>query len=419
MSNLKNKVALVIDNGLFVDVALKLSEQFGKVLYWSPWQSAFPSSSKMLPGDGFDEIERIKWRADAMEKADVIVYPDVYYGDEQAMLDKKGYRIWGSRKGESLELNRVAAKKMMKSIGLPVGPYAVIHGLEELRAYLKDHSNVWVKLSANRGDAETFHVERYDLIEPRLDELEHRLGAKKTIIEFIVEDSIEPAVEFGYDGFTIDGQWPVRTFFGLERKDLGFIGKVIEYDYFPAVMKHPNTMLEPFFAQNKYRGWYSSELRITDKDTAYLIDPCCRAASPPHEIYLEIFDNWPEIVWNGSAGEMTEPNATAQYGVCAMIHSAWATKNWLPVRFPESIRRFVKLRNHCRIDGVDYFVPQPDSDLPEIGAVVGLGNTLEEAKQHLLDNAAQVEGYDLDIKTDCIESAEEEIEEAKQYGIDL
>ncbi len=409
----------MIDNGLFVDVALNLASQFGKVMYWSPWKSAFPSSSKMLPGDGFDEIERVKWWGDAIQRADILVYPDVYYGDEQALLDKHGYRIWGSRKGESFELNRSGAKKLIKSVGLPVGPWTMIQGLEELRAYLKQHQNVWVKVSANRGDAETFHVERYDLIEPRLDELEHRLGAKKQIIEFIVEDSIEPAVEFGYDGFTIDGKWPMRSFFGLERKDLGFIGKVVEYSEFPEVLKKPNTVLSDFFAQHHYRGWYSSELRVTDKDTAYLIDPCCRLPSPPHEIYLEIFDNWPEIIWNGSVGEMTEPNATAQYGVCAMIHSAWATKNWLPIRFPESIRRFVKLRNHCRIDNVDYFVPQPDSDLPEIGAVVGLGNTLEEAKQHLMDNAEQVEGYDLDIKTSCIESAEQEIEEAKKYGIEI
>jgi len=421
MTDLSTKVVTVIDCGIFPDVALTIAPAFKQCFYFSPWQSAFPSSSKILPGDGFDEMERVKWKWKAVAKSDLIIFPDVYFGDEQEFLAKMGIPIWGARRGEMLELNRAGAKELMKEVGLPVGRYEVIHGVRKLRDYLKSNENVWVKLSCNRGDAETFHSPRYDLIKPRIDDIEHRLGAKATIIEFVVEDSIdgEQTVEFGYDGFVINGQWPVRSFFGVERKDEGFKGRVIEYADFPPVLKKPNELLTPYFKEHNYRGFYSSELRVTDQETAFLIDPCCRAASPPHEIYMEIFDNWPEIMWQGAHGELAEPHTVKKYGVCAMIHSTWATKNWLPIRYPDSVRPYVKLRYHCRIDGVDYFVPQPDSDLPEIGAVIGLGDTMEEAEDHLRENAAQIQAYDIDIKLGCLEDADEDIEKAKQYGIEV
>lgn len=419
MSDLSTKVCTVIDNGIFVDIALTIAPAFKQCFYWSPWQSAFPSSSKLLPGDGFDEIERVRWLWDAIHKSDLVVFPDVYFGDLQVHLDALEMPVWGARRGEMLELDRVKTKQILKKLGEPVGPYAVVTGIDDLRSYLKDHPNVWCKLSSNRGDAETFKCENYDLIEPRLDEIEWRLGAKATIAEFVVEDDISPAVEFGFDGFVVDGYWPERSFFGIERKDEGFIGKVIEYSDFPDVLKRSNTALSQYFERKRYRGFYSSELRVTDKDTAYAIDPCCRAASPPHEIYMEIFDNWPDIMMAGAKGELVAPNQTAKYGVCAMIHSPWASKNWLPLKIPNDIKRFVKLRNHCRIDGVDFFVPQPDSDLPEIGAVIGLGNTLDEAKNQLHANADQIKGYDLDIKLSCLDEADEDIEEAKKFGIEI
>lgn len=417
--SLSSKVVTVIDNGLFVDIALRIAPAFKKVYYWSPWQSAFPSSSKMLPGDGFDEIERVRWKWDAIKKSDLVIYPDVYYGDEQIAVAEMGKRVWGARKGEMLELDRLKTKKILKAIGEPVGPYATVTGLANLRSYLKEHPNTWVKISSNRGDAETFHCETYELIEPRLDEMEHRLGAKKTVIEFIVEDSIDDAKEFGYDGFCIDGQWPVRSFFGIERKDELFIGRVVEWDEFPQVLKQSNEALSPYFKEKNYRGFYSSELRITEDEKAYLIDPCARAASPPHEIYMEIFDNWAEIFWKGANGELAVPNPVKKYGSCAMIHSSWASKNWLPLRFPEEVRPWVKLRNHCRIDGVDYFVPQPDSELPEIGAVVGLGDSREEAEEALRHNAEMIKAYDVDVKLGSWDEVNDEIEEARKFGITI
>lgn len=769
--DLKSKVVTVVDCGLFVDIALKIAPAFKHVYYWSPWQSAFPKSNSLLPGDGFDDIERVKWLFKAIEKSDLVIFPDVYFGDLQIVVEQMGKAVWGSRRGECLELDRWGTKQMLKELGMPVSRAVLVRGTSQLRDYLKDNPNVWVKISTNRGDAETFQSESYELISPRIDELEYKLGGKKEICEFIVEDHLDAEIEVGYDGFCIDGNFPKRSFAGFELKDAGFIGSVKEYKELPDFMREPNDKLAPFFEQHRYRGFYSSELRVTKDKTAYLIDPCCysedtdiltdkgwkrisaldhtekvctlnpetrnieyqrpsdyvsyqfsgnmvrftspksvidllvtpnhsmwvshrdkhatleefradavcghsylprtgewvgespeffvlpeyhsewisgkgagiykrcdretiripirtwiqflafylsegncdewcvhisqtkhkdafrkviaslpfkwtehrkgfrlfdvqlvsylqrfpkrhergidpfvkelspglinlfldayclgdgnrkgsqriftttsrlsaddlqelclksgscadisvgtpagtpvaisggkytskhdallvrerktfdtyyfegwntsrhalylsrqaydgrvycvtvpnhivyvrrngkpvfsgncRAASPPHEIYLEIFDNWPEIFWHGANGRVVDPDPVARYGVCAMIHSSWATRNWLPLKIPDAVRRFVKIRNHCRIDGVDYFVPQPDSELPEIGAVIGLGDTLEDAIAQLEYNAEQIKGYSLEIKLDAIPEAMQQVERGKELGIDL
>ena len=414
----KHLTALAIDNGLFVDFALRIAPHFNQLFYWTPWQSAFPKSNQLLPGDGFDEMERVKYLFDAIEKADVIIFFDVYWGDLQERLVREGRTVWGSRKGELLELSRMRSKQLLRKYGVEPSPAVSVRGLADLREYLKEHENVFVKISCNRGDFETFESKRYELSEPKLDELEHHLGAKKLIAEFVVEESIDPAQEWGIDAFTIDGQWPVRTFSGFESKDVAFVGRVIEWAEIPEYLREPNEKLTPFFENYQYRGFFSTELRITPERKTFLIDPCCRLPSPPNEIQQMVFDNWAEILTAGAMGRMVDPHTVHKYGVCAMIHSSFADQNWQSLKFPEDVRPFVKLRNHCKIDGVDYVVPQ-SVGLPEVGAVIGLGNTLEEAMDHLRENSQQVEGYFLDIKTDSLDSMLETVEAGKELGIDL
>lgn len=418
MTDPSQVIATVVDNGLFCDFALNLAPHFKKLFYWTPWESSFPKSNSLLPGDGFDQMERVRDKWTAIRQSQLVIYFDVYYGAEQELVESLGKFVWGSRRGESLELDRMSAKQILREHGVQPSEATGIEGLENLRVYLQEHDEVWVKVSTVRGDFETFKSRNYQLSEPKLDELEHKLGAKKLIARFVVEPDISPAVEWGIDAFTIDGQWPRRTFSGVEVKDLGFIGKVMEWEAIPAYLRQPNEALSEWFKAKRYRGFFSTELRITEDRQTYLIDPCCRLPSPPNEIQQMMFDNWPEIILAGAQGEMIEPNAVHQYGVCAMIHSSWADKNWQAVKFPEAVRPWVKLRNHCQIDGTDYVVPQ-EVGLPEIGAVVGVGDTLDEAIEHLETNAPQVEGYYVEIKLDAIQTAMEERQKAASVGIKI
>jgi len=418
MTNYKNKSVCVFDNGLFVELAVTLTKFFGTVYYYCPWTDGYPKSNRLLIGQGIPNVRRLRDLWEAVDEIDLFVFPDVYEGDLQIHLANIGKRVWGCRNGAELELDRVASKEHCKKVGIDIGPYKAIRGLDALRTFLKENDNQYVKVSATRGDMETFKASSYRLIEPRLDELEHTLGARKRIQEFVVEAAIEPAVEVGYDGYVIDGKFPKRAFYGIEVKDKGFIGRTKPYEKLPEEIKDCNEKLGPTFREFKYRGFYSSEVRITPEHKAYLIDPCCRCGSPPNEIYQLLFTNLADILWEGAAGVVVEPEFAGKWGAELLLISSWADKNWQAIEFPKSIRDNVKLRNMTMIEGRYYFVPQW-TGMPEIGAVVAIGNSQKEVVDECRRLAEKVQGHYVEVFPDSLDSASDEIEKLAKYGIEF
>lgn len=416
MSELSDKTICVVDRGLFTSWATKLSESFGRVLLFIDWRDAFPTSTTYSIGEGMPGVEKIDDLFDHIHEVDCFFFPDVYDGGLQTHLRSLGKPVWGSGHGDELELNRWHTKHLLKQIGLPVQHVARVVGLDDLREYLKENDDVYVKVSLLRGDCETFHSETYDLIEPRLDEIEHKLGARKYTKEFIVEDAISPALEVGYDGYTIDGQFPESAILGVEEKDLGYIGVVKPYRTFSQQVRIVNDKLSPILAEYQYRNFFSSEIRLGRDKEPYLTDPCCRAGSPPSEVYMEIALNWPEIIWGGAHGELVQPKWEFKYAVEAMIHCGWAAQNNEAVHFPEKIERWVKLRNAAKINGHWLVMPQT-VNLPEIGAVVATDNSLLGAIKKLKEYSDQIQGYDIDVKLSSVLSVLSSIEEGQKKGI--
>jgi len=408
------KSVLVIDCGLFVELAVTLSKSFGKVWYYSPWTSAFPKSNQRLVGDGIPGVMRCNNPWDILDEVDLFVFPDVYEGPLQVYLDSKGKRVWGSRKGENLELYRDWSKEYMSKAGLDIGKYEVAVGMDALRKMLKARPNVWVKINITRGDMESFYSKNYNLIEPRLDELEYSLGAKKDKMEFFVEDSIDDAVEVGYDGYCVDGQFPSIAMWGLEIKDRGYVGFVTKDTRQPLQITDTNQKLSSILKKFKYRNFFSTEMRVTKDGTAYPIDVCARLSSPPGELIQAMYENLPDIIWNGAEGKLVEPLIAGKFGVEVMIHSSWADKNWEAVQFPKSIRDNVKFRNLTIINNKYYVVPQAVG-LPEIGAVVAVGNTLEDAVAKAREYCKQVEGYFITCCVESLDEAETEMAKLKSY----
>lgn len=444
----KDKTCLVWDNGLFVHVALKLAESFGKVFYGGPYITAFPKSNNTLPGDGLDEITRVLDFWPIARESDLIVFPDVMFADMQEQCDQMGLRVYGSRWGENLELRRWATKQLLKRLDMPVAESHLITGMVELRAFLQERKGKWwIKTDRYRGDFETFCSEEYDDVEPKLDELESQLGRKSRIYKFIVERDIPAILEVGYDGDTVDGQFPSDSdtcLFGIERKDLGYVGIAKPYGEFPDGVRWVNRKLSPWLKEHKYRGLFSTELRMqktedvptdapkpfrdcpmlwnlgesVDGFFVFLTDPCCRAASPPSELYMEWVTNWDEKMWEGSQGRFVPSEASDKYGIEIMLHSAWADRNWQPVRFPDSIKQFVKLRNLCMIDGVYSAVPQAVG-LPEIGAVIASDDDLKEGIRKCLLRASQVSGYFIEPKSEAVQQTISEIQMAQENGVEF
>jgi hypothetical protein len=416
--DLSQKVALIIDNGLFVEIGKTLSVSFKKVYYWMPWVSGFPKSNQYIVGNGIEGIERIQYIWDYIDKIDIFIFPDVYFGDLQLYLVSIGKLVWGGRKGEEMELYRDKMKEYMQSLGLYVTPYEVITGLDDLREYLKKHDNVWVKQNITRGDFESFHSINYENIEPLLDELEHNLGAVKFIKQFIVEEAYDNAVEAGVDMYTIDGQYPNKTLAGIEVKDLGYIGKVVNCDMLSDKITDYNDKISEAFKGYGYRGFFSTEIRISKDKPPYMVDKCSRAGSPPSELYQLMYKNLAEIIWYGAKGILLDPITEKKFGVEALIHSAWADKNWQAISFPKKYRDNVKLRNACVINGKYYCVPQTVG-LSEIGAIVVEDDTLQGAIDKAIQIAEQVKGYYIDIKTDSFNEALDEFKKLEKMGIKI
>lgn len=420
MSEWSNKSICVVDCGLFVELAVTLSRSFAKTYYWSPWESPFPKSNARLIGEGIEGVTRVHsvFDPDMYPEVDMFVFPDVYMGALQVHLVEQGKRVWGARMGEELELCRVDAKKHFAKLGLAIGPYKVIKGLDNLRSYLEQHDNQYIKVSGTRGDFETFRADNYELAEPKLDELEHNLGAMKKIMEFVVEEAIDDAVEIGYDGYCIDGKFPETAMRGIEIKDKGFIMKSGPYDAVAPQARDFNQKLSRTLAEYEYRGFWSSEIRVTKDGTGYITDPCARAGSPPNELYQVMVSNWPEIMWHGSVGELVEPKLTGKWGAELLIISEWAQENWQAIRFPKQYAENIKLRNLTIIDGKPYVVPQLGNS-PEIGAVVAVGDTKDEAVARCKEIAETVEGYYVETIPASLDQADEEMAKLKEFGIDL
>jgi hypothetical protein len=417
MKDPKDVVCLVVDNGLFCELAIKLARTFKKVYYYVAWQDAFPRMNQARIGHGIDGLHLVdSIFGSHYDEIDLFCFPDIYYGPEQMHLLKDGKTVWGSRAGECLELNRRGMKEILRALDLPVGQYWHIKGMSELREFLRDHENVYVKTDKFRGTFETFHSKNYNLVEPKLDEVEWSLGRFKELIEFTVEAALDNKIEFGTDAWTIDGKFPQTLISGIEVKDAGFASVFKRYDEIPEPLRRFNDRMVPVFEAYGYRGFFSSEIRIGADHEPYMIDFCARAPSPPNELYQEQYKNLAECIWAGANGEVIDPEPVAKYGAEIMLHSSFADKNWQPLDFPEEIRDFVKLRNIYK-DDRGYFVVPQSCGLPEIGAVIGLGDTLEGAFEHALENAEQIDGYYLEPKSSAIEKVREQIEKMKEIGL--
>jgi hypothetical protein len=413
--DLSNRTVLVIDQGLYVHIAEKLAESFGRVLYYcNGWRSAFPVSERFNIGAGIDGIERISNAWEYIDDADLIVFPDTYFGGEQQYLRRQGKRVWGSGHAELLELYRDELKTVMKSAGLPVGRYEIVTGIEALRAYLKDNPGVYVKGNVFRGDVETFRNRNWVVTQPLLDDLASRLGPRQSSTVFVVEDPIE-GVETGYDGACIDGRFPALASFGYEAKDAGYVGKVVDYHELPAALREVNARLAPAMAALGCRSFYSTEVRVGADRQPYLMDPAMRAGSPPSEAYIELFSNWDELIWAGANGEVAQLRPAAAYAAEIVLRSEWAREHFLALDIPRSVSRFIKVHGHCRIDGRDYAAPL---GIREVGAAIGLGDSLEDAVGAALEHAEAVAGLELEFDRNALNAAMEAVAQGREFGID-
>lgn len=409
---------LVADHGLFMELAPRLAREFGEVKLWVPWMSGYPKAAPAYVGTGIEGVERVETFWDHAPDADLIVFPDLYMADMaricKGCLNKP---VWSHFGAENLELDRWGTRKLQGTLGIAAPKTRHFVGIDALSHHLQNVEDKWVKISTYRGDGETFHHETWHTTETYLAQFRHRVGALADEYEFIVEDDVD-GIEVGYDGWTVNGEWPEAAYWGFEVKDKCYVGKFAPYAELPAPILSINNKLEDILREEGAVGFCSFEFRLKKDGEALMIDPCLRCGSPPIEGTMEGYDNLGECLWEGAHGRLAPVKSAGEFVAIAMMHSPLALTAWVPIEVPQSIERWVKLRNKAVIGGKTYHVPTL-GEMPEIGAVVAVADSLRGAIRLVRERAEKVRGYKVEVCVDTFDSVEEEIKKAEEYGVEF
>ena len=283
-----------------------MAQECKRVLFFNPDRRSFPSIKQGTIGDGFDDIESTLDFWPMMGEIDLFCFPDIGNSGLQLHLESIGKAVWGSRRGDAIEIRRQYFLAMLKDLGLDVPKYEVVYGARALADYLRTREDQYIKVSRWRGDMETTHWRNWTHDSGWLDWMAVNLGPLKEKMVFIVFPAIDTPLEIGGDTFCIDGQWPDLMLNGLEHKDTTYFSAVTERGEMPSQLQDIIEAFSPFLEERRYRNQWSMEVRVKD-DFAYFIDATCRGGMPSSASQQVLWSNFGEIVWVGAHGELVQP----------------------------------------------------------------------------------------------------------------
>ena len=350
MKEISDSTALVFDHGLFVSVADRLSRDFKRVLYHTPWESGFPTVNQCVLGDGFPNIERCNDIWSVLDDVDVLVFPDILHAGLQRHLESLGKPVWGSRYADSLELNREKFHEVLASVGLPVPQFTVKKGITSLRTFLKEKENVFLKISRFRGSMETRHWRSWKQDEGLLDALALRFGPAKEIVPFLVFEALETELEIGSDTYGVDGKWPSLMLHGIEQKDSSYLSAVTLKEDMPKELLCVLEAFSPILKKYRMRNQWSTEVRVVE-GKPYFTDPTPRGGLPSTASQLEVWENFSEIVWAGAHGELLDPVPMADFTAEVAISIKVEDGQWGSIEVPNELKQWLKVANCCQIGG--------------------------------------------------------------------
>ena len=413
--NLAGKRALVVDHGAFVELALRLARKggFGEVYYCDPsWETAYAKIDHAVIGDGFEQVRRVKepWALIDGGEVDIVIFPDVHHGEMQAHIESLGLPVWGARSADQLELHKLRFKKIQDELGMPHADYDVIYGMLSLREYCARTTDRYIKITPQfRGNRETFHHSDPFETAMKLAQMDLEFGPLGDILTFLCEHPLKGKIEGGIDTYTVDGQHPDQVVSGWEIKDKCYLAEVLAWGEVNQVLRDAIDPLWPILKARGTKQMISTEVKIEDK---VLLEPTIRFPSPGGEQQMELYENFPEIIWEGAHGRLVQPEVTYRYACTAMIDHDGDSNHTRAIRVPESVRRWVKLYNVSRVG--DLLATAPGNET--IGAAIGLGSTVQEALERLKEVAEALKDQPVKVHVEDLAKALQEAQEAKEKG---
>jgi len=199
----------------------------------------------------------------------------------------------------------------------------------------------------------------------------------------------------------------------------GYIGKMIRYDRLPKQIKSVNEKFAPILKTYDYRAAFSTEIRVDEKKEGYFIDPTLRFPEPNTALTLEMYDNYSEIIWDVANGKVPNIKWTYEWGCEFIIKSELGKTEPVAFQFPDKYKKYIKFKNLVVDDkGVHWYTPN-NVEMAEVGAVIGLGRTMDQAVKMATEIAETIKCFDIKIKTDCIEDANKQIKDLRKNGINF
>lgn len=376
MKEASDVTCLFVDHGLFIPLAQRLSQFYKRILYHKPGTEAFPTINRGCIGDGFSEIECCvdPWRLVDSGEIDLAVFPDILDSGMELHLEQLGIPVWGSRKGDSIELSREKFLGILKNSGLECPTYERVVGLSSLMSHLRDKTDKFIKISRWRGSMETWHWRSWALDEDRLFSIGLKFGPLREYVPFMVFDSIETDIEDGGDFLTVDGLFPKLCLRGIESKDKGYFSAVTKVedlpDYTQEILEVFGKELKPY----RYRNMFSVEVRVRD-DKAYFIDPCCRGGLPATGSQMMVWSNIADFIWVGAHGDLIELEPSAQFTAECAISLKRDKCAWSIMEVPKSIKPWVKIPDCCEVEDGLLAIPPDDQGDNTIGWIVALSDS--------------------------------------------
>ncbi len=416
MVDLSKKTVLIYDHGLYHHVGERLAEDYKEVLYYVPWKSGFPSYERAIIGKGMPGITRIEEFAEHKKEADLIIFPDAGDGSEAADLRDQGFPVVSSGIADMLEYDRIFLKKMLAKVGLPVLPYKVIKGFTNLCKYLSSiDEECYIKISAFRAVTETFKFINMQRAKPHLYKIAFKLGGYAEEMEFIVERCQE-GIEPGSDQILCNG-YPLETgVYGWEVKGRGYTGKVMKFSDLPEPVRRVDEKLSPVYKKLGANGLSSMETRIGKDLVPFAIDYCGRGGTPSSEVNIRNCKNFSHVMWGIAHGEPVKPEWFETYVAEIILHSDILTDNHCPVDFPDSISKYVALRNAFRNNAGQIFCLPIDGGTM-IGGACGWGKTKEAAQEQALEVASKIDCPRLDYDDTVFTKCNKNLKEAEKIGL--
>lgn len=422
MKSVEDVTACVVDYGNTISLADKLGEQMEKVYYYSPCEKEeYQAAGDCVIGSGLKNAERIDdfFAPEIFDTIDLFVFPDIGWGGLQKHLRNLGKAVWGAMGFDDLELYRGHFLDVLKAVGLPIIQSKKITGLTNLIEHLKKNDDKWVKIERYRRNMETWHHLDMEHSARMLDILAVMFGGVKDSLQFIVQDNLKSELEIGYDGWCIDGEFPPTSYQGYEGKDELYLGSLLPDADLPEEVRLVNSKMAPLMREYGYRNWWATEIRIV-KGVPYFIDPTARMPGLTGEHQQETCLNLGDVIWHGANGEMIEPEWLCKFAAEATLHydlkasTVSTAHEWKSLRFPKKVERWLKLANYCIIDGVYQFRPHRTN---EIGPVIGIGDSVEESIEHLMENVALLKHLPVSANTDGFAELLKTIQEAEDEGL--